>query len=66
MPRARLNGFEVYYEEGGTGQPLVFVHGGFASLETSFVAPGPYDWSWEHDFARHFRLVWYDRRGCYH
>lgn len=65
MPQATINGFTAYYEEGGTGDPLIFVHGGFANLASRLDPPRPYDWSWEHDFARTFRFIWYDRRGCY-
>ena len=67
MPTVSINGFDLYYDEGGEGQPVVFVHGGFASLESSLLGL-PRDgseWSWEHDFAEHFRFVEYDRRGCY-
>jgi pimeloyl-ACP methyl ester carboxylesterase len=28
MPRARINGADLYYEEHGSGPALVFVHGG--------------------------------------
>lgn len=67
MPTVSLNGFDLYYDEGGEGQPVVFVHGGFASLASSLAAlpRDGSDWSWEHDFAEHFRFVGYDRRGCY-
>ena len=67
MPSVSINGFDLYYDEGGKGQPVVFVHGGFASLASSLSAPprDGSDWSWEHDFAEHFRFIEYDRRGCY-
>jgi 3-oxoadipate enol-lactonase len=65
VPQATTNGYAVYYEDGGAGEPLVFVHGGFASLASRLNPPRPYEWSWEHDFARAFHFVWYDRRGCY-
>jgi len=65
MPRVTVNGVELYYEAAGEGEALVFVHGGFASLASALNAPPPHDWTWEHDFARCFRFVWYDRRGCY-
>ena len=65
IPHSTINGVALYHEEGGTGAPLVFVHGGFASAASRRDPPIPLDWSWEHDFARVFRFVWYDRRGCY-
>ena len=65
MPKANVNGFEMYYEDGGEGPALVFIHGGFPSLQSALNAPVPYDWGWERDFAQHFHFVWYDRRGCY-
>ena len=67
MPTVSINGFDLYYDEGGVGQPVVFVHGGFASLASSLLGlpRDGSDWSWEDDFAKHFRFVEYDRRGCY-
>ena len=62
--RAEINGFECVYSEDGDGPPLVFVHGGFASLGRTLYDPEEYEWSWELDLARGFRLVTYDRRGC--
>ncbi|HYN86927.1 MAG TPA: alpha/beta hydrolase [Ardenticatenaceae bacterium] len=65
MPRVALNGVELYYEDSGSGASVVWVHGGFASLDTVLRHLAPYDWSWEWDFARQFHFIWYDRRGCY-
>jgi pimeloyl-ACP methyl ester carboxylesterase len=62
MPTARVNGFKMYYDEIGSGAPVVYVHGGWAGMVTR-VDPG--DWTWERDFAARFRFIWYDRRGCY-
>jgi pimeloyl-ACP methyl ester carboxylesterase len=66
MPTIEVNGFELYYQSGGEGAPVVFVHGGFASLDTRLRAVVPYEWTWEWDFARRFHFIWYDRRGCWH
>ena len=33
MSYAETNGISLYYEEHGTGEPLVLLHGGFGSLE---------------------------------
>ncbi len=65
MPRISLNGFELYYEERGTGAPVIYVHGGFPSLDMVLRDLQPYDWTWENDFAAQFRFITYDRRGCY-
>ncbi len=62
MPTAQINGFQMYYNELVSGAPVVYVHGGFAGMVTQ-LDPG--DWTWELDFAAHFRFIWYDRRGCY-
>lgn len=68
MPFAEINGLQLYYQQGGEGENVVFIHGGFASLALQLKLPvaGEWGWSWEWDFARHFNFVWYDRRGCYH
>ncbi|MGH2403067.1 MAG: alpha/beta fold hydrolase [bacterium] len=62
MPKARINGFEMYYEERGAGAPVVYVHGGYAGAVTR-VDPG--EWDWEREFAAQFRFISYDRRACY-
>jgi pimeloyl-ACP methyl ester carboxylesterase len=65
MPYLTLNDCTLYYETGGEGSPVVYVHGGFASLDTTLRDLTPYNWDWEHDFARRFHFITYDRRGCY-
>ena len=67
MPVAKVNGFEMYFQVAGSGEPVVYVHGGFPSM-ASVLLDLPKDrteWGWEHDFARHFEFVSYDRRGCF-
>jgi pimeloyl-ACP methyl ester carboxylesterase len=61
---AKVKGFEMYYDEIGRNAPVVYVHGGFAGMVTRPGRGNP-DWTWERDFAAHFRFIWYDRRGCY-
>ena len=34
MPYADVNGISLYYEEHGSGQPLVLLHGGLAAGST--------------------------------
>lgn len=55
MPRAQINGIELYYEETGSGFPVVFCH--------EFA--GDYR-SWEQQvrhFARRYRVITYNYRG---
>lgn len=63
MPTARIKGFEIYYDEIGCKSPVVYVHGGFAGMVTR--STDTLDWTWERDFAKHMRFIWYGRRGCY-
>ncbi|NJM07109.1 alpha/beta hydrolase [Candidatus Gracilibacteria bacterium] len=65
MPFASLNDCRLYYEMDGAGAPVVYVHGGFAGLDTVLRDLQPFDWSWERAFAAHFTFIAYDRRGCY-
>ena len=67
MPVAILDGFEMYYRVAGTGEPVVYVHGGFPSLESALLdlPRDGTDWGWEHDCSDQFQFVSYDRRGCY-
>ena len=67
MPTATINGFEMYFQVAGSGEPVVYIHGGFPSL-ASVLLHLPRDrteWSWEYDFANYFQFVSYDRRGCF-
>lgn len=65
VPKIGLPAFELHYEEGGTGSPVVYVHGGFPNLAMMLRTQDPLAWTWELDFAAHFRFIWFDRRGCY-
>ncbi len=65
MPMVAANGLELYYEDGGQGAPLVYIHGGFASLDTTLCDLTPFAWTWENDFAAAFHFIEYDRRGCF-
>ncbi len=65
MPHAEVNGFRMSYQSGGSGDPLVFIHGGIASLASTLRDPDGYGWgALDRFFAGHFRYVSYDRRGC--
>src|SRR5688572_10833216 len=65
MPYLTVNDCTLYYETAGEGSPVVYVHGGFASLDTTLRDLTPYNWDWEQNFARQFHFIAYDRRGCY-
>lgn len=67
MPHTHVNGFDLYYEEGGQGAPVVFVHGGFPSLASTLYdfSSSAWQWTWENDFAALFHFIYYERRGCY-
>ena len=55
MPKITVNGFRLYYEIEGTGEPLVLIPG-FAS--------GREIWSMQTPaLARHFRVITFDPRG---
>ncbi len=55
MPIAKVNGIEIFYEEAGTGEPLVLVHNVIANLHS-------YDFNFP-VFAKHFRTIRFDLRG---
>jgi pimeloyl-ACP methyl ester carboxylesterase len=65
MPSKRINGFDLYYEAGGQGAPVAFVHGGFPSLASTLDDFSQWHWTWEQDFSASCHFIWYDRRGCY-
>jgi pimeloyl-ACP methyl ester carboxylesterase len=55
MARIKVNDVELAYEIGGSGSPLVLVHGSWSD---------PHGWDRVADgFARDFTVVRYDRRG---
>jgi pimeloyl-ACP methyl ester carboxylesterase len=56
MPKARVNGIELYYEVHGAGEPLVFISGLGGHLAE---IPHLID-----SYSRHFQFVTFDGRGC--
>ncbi len=65
MPYASVNNCQLFYQTADQGTPVVYIHGGFASLDTLLRARHRIEWDWEHDFAATFQFISYDRRGCY-
>ncbi len=65
MPYTTINGFRMFYDVRGQGDVVVFIHGGFPSLDMHLRANSNGVWGWEMDFASELRYVMYDRRGCW-
>ena len=65
MPYATINGFLMFYDVRGEGDVVVFIHGGFPSIDMHLRADPTGVWGWEMDFTSEFRYVMYDRRGCW-
>jgi 3-oxoadipate enol-lactonase len=56
MPLVEVNGVQLYYEEEGSGPPLLLIMGLGASLET---------WAAQRQvFAQHYRVIAFDNRGA--
>jgi esterase len=56
VPKARVNGVSLYYEEHGTGNPMLCIHGTSSSALIWGDAVA--------ELARRGRVIVYDRRGC--
>jgi esterase len=57
MSVVHVNGVELYYEERGTGEPIVCIHGTSSSAAVWGDAVD--------ELAKHGRTISYDRRGCF-
>jgi 3-oxoadipate enol-lactonase len=56
MTTTRVNGAELYFEDRGSGPPLMFISGlGGHVGEIPYLVDS---------YSRHFRLIAYDNRGC--
>ena len=56
MPKARVNGIELYYETHGSGEPLLFICGLGGHLgEIPYLIDA---------YSRHFEFIVFDGRGC--
>jgi pimeloyl-ACP methyl ester carboxylesterase len=56
MPTANVNGFEYFYEEGGSGQPLIMLHGSIAGTAKAMAVHIP-------ELSKDFRVIIPDLRG---
>ena len=65
MPFTSIDGFRMFYDVRGEGDVVVFIHGGFPSLDMHLRAASSGEWGWETDFTSEFRFVMSDRRGCW-
>jgi 3-oxoadipate enol-lactonase len=63
MPKARVNGVELFYEVSGSGQPVLFIHGGYGGAESAVVAKLPPEIVGILPADR-FKVVTYDRRNA--
>lgn len=55
MPKVPVDGFELYYESEGDGEPLLLIPGFASGRSLWFRQVGP--------LARHFRVISFDPRG---
>ena len=60
MPEAIINGFRMYYETHGTGQPLVMIHGGLGGGEGCVQMMAHH----AEVLAPDFQVISYDRRAA--
>lgn len=56
MAYINIKDMQLYYEETGQGEPVVFIHGGFSRGDSSFAAQVPV-------FSRNYRVICPDLRG---
>ena len=63
MPKARVNGVELFYEVSGDGQPVLFIHGGYGGAESAVVAKLPPEVVGILPADR-FKVITYDRRNA--
>lgn len=56
MPYVELNDFNMYYEEKGTGETIIFIHGSLSKGEETFSKQISF-------FSRYYRCICIDLRG---
>jgi hypothetical protein len=52
---ARVNGIDLAWQEFGTGEPLILLHGGFVSV--GLLGGGQRDANWDRSGMTHHRLA---------
>ena len=65
MPHVSIDNFSMFYDTRGEGDAVVFIHGGFPSIDMHLRAQSSGKWTWETDFTSGYRFIAYDRRGCW-
>lgn len=65
MPHVSIDNFSMFYDTHGEGDAVVFIHGGFPSIDMHLCAQSSGKWTWETDFTSSYRFIAYDRRGCW-
>jgi 3-oxoadipate enol-lactonase len=63
MPTASVNGVELFYETSGSGQPVLFIHGGYGGAESALVPKLPPEIVGILPADR-FQVIVYDRRNA--
>jgi 3-oxoadipate enol-lactonase len=63
MPKATVNGVELFYEVSGSGQPVLFIHGGYGGATTTLVPKLPPEIMGFLPPDR-FQVIAYDRRNA--
>src|SRR5688572_25133348 len=63
MPRATVNGVELFYETSGSGQPVLFIHGGYGGPTTTLVPKLPPEIMGFLPSDR-YQVIAYDRRNA--
>ena len=63
MPNATINGLDLFYEVHGSGQPVLFIHGGYGGAESALVPKLPPEIVGALPADR-FQVVTYDRRNA--
>jgi pimeloyl-ACP methyl ester carboxylesterase len=63
MPKATVHGVELFYEVSGTGQPVLFIHGGYGGAESAVVTKLPHEIVGTLPADR-FQIITYDRRNA--
>ena len=61
MPATNINGFEMYYEQAGSGPAIAFIHGGYGGAASSVL---PREESWIGNFTDSYSVITYDRRSA--